>query len=133
MPPDGHRSLRPAFARLCRAGLDACMRPGAQIVATQRLMENRQRGAASAADEWQRRAELALRAGDEDLARAALTRRKSYQVLLGPGCSLFFVMVFLNIGVWRGAWRMIVEAGPAARRQVREMHAAAQLRAADGC
>ncbi len=70
------------------------MRPGAQIVATQRLMENRQRGAASAADEWQRRAELALRAGDEDLARAALTRRKSYQVLLGPGCSLSFVMVF---------------------------------------
>jgi hypothetical protein len=89
VPPDVYRSLRPAFARLCRAGLDACMGPGGQIVATQQLMENRQRGAANAADEWQRRAELALRAGDEDLARAALTRRKSYQVLLGPGCSLF--------------------------------------------
>ena len=50
-----------------------------QVIATQRLMQERQRSAASTADEWQRRAEMALRAGDEDLARAALTRRKSYQ------------------------------------------------------
>lgn len=43
-------------------------------------MQERQRSAASTAADWQRRAEMALRAGDEDLARAALTRRKSYQV-----------------------------------------------------
>ena len=43
-------------------------------------MQERQRSAASTAGDWQRRAEMALRAGDEDLARAALTRRKSYQV-----------------------------------------------------
>ena len=50
------------------------------MIATQRLMQERQRSAASTANDWQRRAEMALRAGDEDLARAALTRRKSYQV-----------------------------------------------------
>lgn len=32
----------------------------------------------STADEWYRRAELALQKGDDDLAREALTRRKSY-------------------------------------------------------
>lgn len=55
-----------------------------QVIATQRLLQERQRSAATTADDWQRRAEMALRAGDEDLARAALTRRKSYLVRYFP-------------------------------------------------
>ena len=36
-------------------------------------------------DEWYRRAELALGKGDEELAREALSRRKSFQVQGGGG------------------------------------------------
>jgi len=51
----------------------------AQAIATQKRSERQQSQAESTAQEWQQRAELALNKGDENLAREALTRRKSYQ------------------------------------------------------
>ena len=42
-------------------------------------MENKYKQAQATADDWYRRAELALSKGDEELAKEALTRRKSYQ------------------------------------------------------
>ena len=58
---------------------------GAQVFAAERQMEERYKNAQAASDEWQRRAEWALRKGDEDLAREALKRRKTFEVrpLLG--------------------------------------------------
>lgn len=51
----------------------------AQAIATQKRTERQQSQAQSTADEWYRRAQLALQKGDENLAREALTRRKTYQ------------------------------------------------------
>ncbi|AFY85397.1 PspA/IM30 family protein [Oscillatoria acuminata] len=51
----------------------------AQAIATQKRTERQYSQAQSTADEWYRRAQLALQKGDENLAREALTRRKSYQ------------------------------------------------------
>ncbi|HEY9909090.1 MAG TPA: PspA/IM30 family protein [Thermosynechococcaceae cyanobacterium] len=51
----------------------------AQAIATQKRTERQCSQAQSTADEWFRRAQLALEKGDEELAREALTRRKSYQ------------------------------------------------------
>lgn len=51
----------------------------AQAIASQKRTERQCNQAKATADEWYRRAELALQAGDEALARDALTRRKSYQ------------------------------------------------------
>lgn len=45
-------------------------------------MEDRYRAAQTAADDWKRRAEWALRKGDEDLAREALKRRKTFEVCI---------------------------------------------------
>jgi len=53
---------------------------GAQVFAAERQMEERYRSAQMASDEWTRRAEWALRKGDEDLAREALKRRKTFEV-----------------------------------------------------
>lgn len=50
----------------------------AEVTAAQRRLENRRATAQGTADEWRRRAELALGKGDEALAREALTRRKAY-------------------------------------------------------
>ncbi|MGI0485093.1 PspA/IM30 family protein [Pantanalinema rosaneae CENA516] len=50
----------------------------AQAIATQKRTERQYSQAQTTADEWQRRAQLALQKGDEHLAREALTRRKSY-------------------------------------------------------
>ncbi|KAK9823705.1 hypothetical protein WJX72_004795 [[Myrmecia] bisecta] len=50
----------------------------AQVFATQRMMEAKQRQAKTEADEWYKRAEFALRKGDEDLAREALKRHKAF-------------------------------------------------------
>ncbi|BDA50642.1 probable membrane-associated 30 kDa protein, chloroplastic [Coccomyxa sp. Obi] len=50
-----------------------------QVQVAQRQMEERYRSAQTAADDWQRRAEWALRKGDEDLAREALKRRKTFE------------------------------------------------------
>ena len=51
----------------------------AQAIASQKRTERQATQAQSTADEWRRRAQLALNKGDEDLAREALTRRQSYQ------------------------------------------------------
>lgn len=57
-----------------------------QVQVAQRQMEERYRTAQTAVDDWQRRAEWALRKGDEDLAREALKRRKTFEAccFLGP-------------------------------------------------
>ncbi len=51
----------------------------AQAIATQKRTERQSYQAQSTADEWYRRAQLALQKGQDNLAREALTRRKSYQ------------------------------------------------------
>jgi phage shock protein A len=51
----------------------------AQAIATQKRTERQCSQAQTTGDEWYRRAQLALQRGEEDLAREALTRRKSYQ------------------------------------------------------
>ncbi|CAL5229326.1 g12632 [Coccomyxa viridis] len=51
----------------------------AQVYAAERQMETRFASAQAASDEWKRRAEWALRKGDEDLAREALKRRKTFE------------------------------------------------------
>ena len=51
----------------------------AQAIATQKRTERQCHQAQSNADEWYRRAQLALQKGQDNLAREALTRRKSYQ------------------------------------------------------
>lgn len=51
----------------------------AQAIATQKRTERQQSQSASTAQEWYQRAQLALQKGDENLAREALNRRKSYQ------------------------------------------------------
>jgi phage shock protein A len=51
----------------------------AQAIATQKRTERQASQAHSTAEEWYRRAQLALQKNDESLAREALTRRQSYQ------------------------------------------------------
>ena len=68
-----YRQSSGVVLRGCR---DACM----QVMGAQVQMEQRWRAAQAAADDWKRRAEWALRKGDEDLAREALKRRKTYEV-----------------------------------------------------
>lgn len=50
----------------------------AQVLASQKRLENKYKAAVQASDDWYRRAQLALGKGEEDLAREALKRRKSY-------------------------------------------------------
>ncbi|XP_077253103.1 membrane-associated protein VIPP1, chloroplastic-like isoform X2 [Tasmannia lanceolata] len=50
----------------------------AQVLASQKQLENKYKSAQQASDDWYRRAQLALARGEEDLAREALKRRKSY-------------------------------------------------------
>lgn len=50
----------------------------AQAIATQKRTERQASQARSNSEEWYRRAQLALTRGDENLAREALARRKSY-------------------------------------------------------
>lgn len=51
----------------------------AQAIATQKRTERQASQADSTANEWYRRAQLALQKGDEELAREALARRQAYQ------------------------------------------------------
>ncbi|NJR60687.1 MAG: PspA/IM30 family protein [Cyanobacteria bacterium CRU_2_1] len=51
----------------------------AQAIATQKRTERQASQADATAEEWYRRAQLAMQKGDENLAREALTRRQSYQ------------------------------------------------------
>lgn len=56
------------------------MRQGvAQAIATQKRTERQAAQAQSTAEEWYRRAQMALQQGNEALAREALTKRKAYQ------------------------------------------------------
>ncbi len=50
----------------------------AQAIATQKRTERQAASAQSTAEEWYRRAQLALQQGNEPLAREALTKRQSY-------------------------------------------------------
>ncbi|PIA29652.1 hypothetical protein AQUCO_05800041v1 [Aquilegia coerulea] len=50
----------------------------AQVIASQKRFENQYKSAEQASNDWYRRAQLALEKGDENLAREALKRRKSY-------------------------------------------------------
>ncbi|GAV76795.1 PspA_IM30 domain-containing protein [Cephalotus follicularis] len=49
----------------------------AQVLASQKQLENKYKAAQQGSEDWYRRAQLALSKGDEDLAREALKRRKS--------------------------------------------------------
>jgi phage shock protein A len=51
----------------------------AQVLASQKQLEAKQRAAQATADDWMKRAELAVAKGEDDLAREALKRRKAYQ------------------------------------------------------
>lgn len=51
----------------------------AQAIATQKRTERQQSQASATAEEWYRRAQLALQKGDDTLAREALTRRQAYK------------------------------------------------------
>lgn len=51
----------------------------AQAIATQKRTERQCSQSQTTADEWYQRAQLALKKGDENLAREALSRRKTYQ------------------------------------------------------
>ncbi|PIA29653.1 hypothetical protein AQUCO_05800041v1 [Aquilegia coerulea] len=48
------------------------------VIASQKRFENQYKSAEQASNDWYRRAQLALEKGDENLAREALKRRKSY-------------------------------------------------------
>ncbi|XP_061351192.1 membrane-associated protein VIPP1, chloroplastic [Gastrolobium bilobum] len=50
----------------------------AQVLASQKQLESKYTSVQKASDDWYRRAQLALQKGDEDLAREALKRRKTY-------------------------------------------------------
>merc|ERR1711994_6325 len=51
----------------------------AQVMASQKQLEAKYKQAQTTADEWKKRAQLALEKGDEQLARQALERKKSFQ------------------------------------------------------
>ncbi|KAH7315549.1 hypothetical protein KP509_21G054600 [Ceratopteris richardii] len=51
----------------------------AQVLASQKQLENKYKAAQQAADDWYKRARLALDKGEENLAREALKRRKDYE------------------------------------------------------
>ncbi|XP_020219190.1 membrane-associated protein VIPP1, chloroplastic isoform X2 [Cajanus cajan] len=50
----------------------------AQVLASQKQLEGKYKSVQKASDDWYRRAQLALQKEDEELAREALKRRKSY-------------------------------------------------------
>ncbi|KAG2312541.1 hypothetical protein Bca52824_024098 [Brassica carinata] len=50
----------------------------AQVLASQKQLENKYKASKQSSDDWYKRAQLALAKGDEDLAREALKRRKSF-------------------------------------------------------
>lgn len=50
----------------------------AQVLASQKRLENKYKAAQQASEDWYRKAQFALEKGDEGLAREALKRRKSF-------------------------------------------------------
>ncbi|GJP47471.1 hypothetical protein CLOM_g6656 [Closterium sp. NIES-68] len=51
----------------------------AQVLASTKQLENKYRAAQQSADDWYKRAKLALSKGEEELAKEALKRRKDYE------------------------------------------------------
>lgn len=51
----------------------------AQVMASQKQLDAKYKAAQQTADDWYRRAQLALQKGDDELAKEALKRRKSFQ------------------------------------------------------
>ncbi|XP_004305909.1 PREDICTED: membrane-associated 30 kDa protein, chloroplastic-like [Fragaria vesca subsp. vesca] len=51
----------------------------AQVLSSQKRLENKCKAAQQASEDWYRKAQLALQKGEEDLARGALKRRKSFE------------------------------------------------------
>ena len=51
-----------------------------QVLAAQRMLENKFNDAARSAEDWERRAMLAVRANSDELAREALRRKKAFSV-----------------------------------------------------
>ena len=52
----------------------------AQVMAAQRMLESKYNEAAQGANDWGRRAELAVRSNNDELAREALRRKKAFAV-----------------------------------------------------
>ncbi|KAM0977424.1 hypothetical protein ACFX13_020532 [Malus domestica] len=50
----------------------------AQVLASQKRMENKYKAAEQASEDWYSKSQLALQKGEDDLAREALKRRKSF-------------------------------------------------------
>ena len=75
---DPERVLEQAVADM-QEDLIRMRQASAQVVASQRQLEKKEAAARATADEWYRRAELAMDKGDEELAREALKRRKAFQ------------------------------------------------------
>lgn len=81
----------------------------AQVLASQKQLENKYKAAQQASEDWYRRAQLALGKGEEDLAREALKRRKSYavsflfsaQVVTPNGEHFFFFFEFIKWKIMR--------------------------------
>ncbi|KAK8999465.1 hypothetical protein V6N11_070629 [Hibiscus sabdariffa] len=69
----------------------------AQVLASQKRLENKYNAAQQASEEWYRKAQLALQKGEEDLAREALKRRKSFAVCIGIIKSLGFDVLEWNL------------------------------------
>ena len=88
------RPLLPLVSSLPPAPTPALHTP--QVTASQKRLQNKYELAQSTADDWYRRAELALGKGDEELAKEALSRRKAFQVCMA-GCAL---CVRLSHKVW---------------------------------
>ncbi|KAK2079548.1 hypothetical protein QBZ16_001942 [Prototheca wickerhamii] len=77
MPHDPEKILDQAVEDM-QGDLIRLRQAAAEVTAAQRRLEAKRASAAETAAEWYRRAELALGKGDEELAREALARRKSY-------------------------------------------------------
>ncbi|MGF1567697.1 MAG: PspA/IM30 family protein [Nodosilinea sp.] len=74
---DPEKILEQALAEM-QGNLIQLRQAVAQAIATQKRTERQNAQAKTTAQEWYNRAELALRKGEDDLARQALTRRQGY-------------------------------------------------------
>ena len=61
------------------------------------MLESKFRDATRSADDWQRRAELAVRAGNDELAREALHRKKAFSVRFLPLLPQPYIAVPTNV------------------------------------
>jgi phage shock protein A len=75
---DPERILEQAVEDM-RGDLQKLRQGAAEVVASQKRVQARYESSANLAEEWYLKAEKALKSGQEDLAREALSRRKQYQ------------------------------------------------------